>query len=160
MSVLRACGCSVAAQAMVASDGVFFRRTETSAAKKFLLCSHSSSRRHALWEFEGLRGPATFETVLYMTLAGGDAGPADLPLLFCCVNVGREKRSRTPKKPAANRKNNQGCNRSPTAVLCLHRLKCKARRWFRYPLCCSCLGCSFLSSPYLIPLGRVFWATQ
>lgn len=60
--------------------------------------AHTGSRRHALRELEGLRGPETFEAVLYMNLAVGDAGATGLLMHLCSVNAGHEKRTRAPKK--------------------------------------------------------------
>ena len=42
-----------------------------------------------------------FRSVIYVNLAVGDAGATGLLMRLCCVNAGREKRSRAPK----NRRN-------------------------------------------------------
>ena len=46
------------------------------------------SRHHTVRELRGLRGPDSFETVLYMTIAVGDASATGLWVLCCCVGQG------------------------------------------------------------------------
>lgn len=93
MPALRACWCSRAAYAIVATDCLIFFVELKPNGCFYPAGLHSRSRHHTLREFEGLRGPDFFEAVVYTTPAVGDAGGTGLLVLSCCVNDGREERS-------------------------------------------------------------------
>ncbi len=54
-------------------------------SKKYAAVLKCAWRRRPLREVEGLRGPASFTAVLFVTVVIGDAGATGSVMLLCCL---------------------------------------------------------------------------
>lgn len=91
---------------LIRGAGVLLGSLPRSEKKRSLL----RSRHDTLRELQGLRGSASFETVLYMTMAVGDTGATGWLKVWYCEHEGREERGHAPNNRRTFGKTNSKCS--------------------------------------------------